>query len=374
MSQRGEIVGVQYLRGLAACAVVVDHAAGTLGQAKYFDTTLLGGVLTSGRIGADLFFLISGFIIAAVSLEGPGLTPTIDRTRFFARRFARVVPVMWIAILSYALLRGFGRGMHDLDDYARALFLVPYGEVKPQTIWTLRQELIFYIVFALAMLGPKPMRWLMLLWILAPAVMWWPRRHLPPGSIPFEFLRIFFHPTAYEFGAGFLIAVLWFRRTRETVIRLPIEPMLAVTLAFGFPLAVTAASQFYLGYRPSALTTALCCAPVLFLGVHVYCPPGLGQRIGRTLGDASYAIYLFHPHILSITILLWSRLIPGTPPLLVAGVTTVAAIAGGVVLHHIVERPVVRASRRLFDRRPLSVEASPANPVPPEPAPAPAGH
>lgn len=369
MSERREIIGVQYLRGLAAVAVVVDHAAGTLSQQKFLGYHLLGGALESGRIGADLFFLISGFIIAAVSLQGPDLAPAIDRRSFFLRRFARVMPVMWVAILAYALMRGVGVGLRDLDDYLRAFFLIPYGDVKPQTIWTLRQELIFYLVFALSMLGPKRWRWLMLAWLLAPLIAWLPRGLFEPRSVPFEFLRIVFHPVAFEFGAGMLLAILWFKRTDRLVIRLPFEPLVALVLAFCFPLAVTIWSEWVLGYRPSAFALALCCAPVLFLGIHVHCPPGLGQRIGRILGDASYSIYLFHVHVLSTVLAVWTKVAPGTPGMAMVAGSVLLAVAIGILLHHIVERPLVRAARRLFDRRPISVEASPARPVPPEPAP-----
>ena len=105
----------------------------------------------------------------------------------------------------------------------------------------------------------------MIAWVLAPAVMWLPRGLFEPRTIPFEFLRIAFHPVAFEFGAGMLLAILWFKRTDKLVIRLPFEPLVALVLAFCFPLAVTIWSEWVLGYRPSAFTMALCCAPVLFV-------------------------------------------------------------------------------------------------------------
>lgn len=371
---RGEIVGIQYLRGLAAAAVVFDHASGTLSQGKYLGYSVLGGLLESGQVGVILFFLISGFIIAAVSLKGPGLTPAIDRKTYFSRRFARVVPVMWVAILAYMLLQGIGRGWGDVGAYLRAFFLVPYGAVKPQTIWTLRQELIFYIVFALSMLGPRPLRWLMVAWVVSPLVMWLPRGLFAPGSVPFELLRILFHPVAFAFGAGMLFAVLWFRRTHALVLKSPVEPFLLLTLTFCLPLGVTFASVLWLGYPPSVFVLALCCAPVLFLGIHVQCRPGLGERIGRMLGNASYSIYLFHVHALSIGIALWVKLAPSTPGVVIALGAALLAIAAGVVLHHLVEKPVVRVARRLLDPRPAPAETVPAASVSAGPAPAQPGH
>lgn len=75
MQQKREIEGIQYLRGIAACAVVIDHAAGMTALPKYFGDAVWGGFLQRGYIGVDLFFMISGFIICIVSLERTMLSP-----------------------------------------------------------------------------------------------------------------------------------------------------------------------------------------------------------------------------------------------------------------------------------------------------------
>ncbi len=56
-------------------AVVVFHADSTAAQDKYFGARLPGGLIGSGHLGIDLFFVISGFVITLVSLDGPGLAP-----------------------------------------------------------------------------------------------------------------------------------------------------------------------------------------------------------------------------------------------------------------------------------------------------------
>src|SRR4051812_24121667 len=94
----GDVVGVQYLRGIAALAVVIDHAAGMTASQKYFGRDVLEGALSYGAIGVDIFFMISGFIITIISLGKENLEPTVSMRDFFVRRFIRIVPLMWTAI------------------------------------------------------------------------------------------------------------------------------------------------------------------------------------------------------------------------------------------------------------------------------------
>jgi exopolysaccharide production protein ExoZ len=349
MSGRGEITGVQYLRGLAALVVVVDHAAGTIGQAKYFGSFALGPVLESGRIGADLFFLISGFIITIVSLKGPDLAPAVSVRGFFERRFTRILPLMWVAILSYAAIRLAGPGLGDPGAYLRALFLLPWGDVRPQVIWTLRQELLFYLFFALAMLGPRKLRFIMLLWVLAPLARGFFGPEIEQG--PFrQFLFILCHGSAYEFGAGMLIGIVWLKWSRDVAIRLPFEPLAALALAFCLPLGICAVLQ--VGYETwaSSELMALACLPVMLLGVHVVCPDGLGKRIGSLFGNASYSIYLFHPLFLSVIATVAARLVPGMPAGLVVAGAVLVSVAGGILVHIWVERPLIAWARGWFGR------------------------
>ncbi|MES2444220.1 MAG: acyltransferase [Pseudomonadota bacterium] len=357
MSDRGEVTGVQYLRGLAALAVVVNHASGTMGEAKYFGGEIWGGALVGGRIGADLFFLISGFIITIVSLKGPDLVPAVDWRSFFGRRFTRVIPLMWLAILSYAALRFAGRGLVDVADYLHAFFLLPTGAVKPQVIWTLRQELVFYLVFALSMLGPRKLRFLMILWVLSPFLTFFLGPWLPRGPLR-DCIFIICHFAAFEFGAGMLLAIIWLKRSRALVIRLPFEPLIALVAAFALPLGISALLETQFNMRGGYLLFALSCVPAMFLGIHVVCPPGIGQRIGRLLGNASYSVYLFHPHILSAVIGVWARLAPATPGWMVVLGSVSVAVAGGIAVHFWVERPLVEHARGWFKRRPPPADAA----------------
>lgn len=331
---RGEIVGIQYLRGVAALMVVCDHAAVTLSNPKYFGAHLWNSLLVRGASGVDLFFLVSGFIITWVSLDAQAL-PRMTRLSFFGRRFVRIVPLMWLGVISFAVLRLLGRGELDIWATVRALALWPVGELEPLNIWTLRFEAIFYGVFALSMMGPKVLRPLLWIWAAAPVVL------ALAGGTSNEWLRNIAYPVNVEFGAGVLVGLAtihWKRRP----FRLPIHPLI-VAGACGVALMVLAAVfdlRFHLVDR--TLLAAVFCAPILLFGVHVVCPAGPLDWLGRLIGDASYALYLFHPHILLVLATVWSKAAPHTPIWILVPGEILIAVACGVAIHLWLERPLLR--------------------------------
>ena len=87
-----KLQSVQVLRGVAALLVVLYHtrAHETRGIAHNGGGELawLGGIVTNGFAGVDLFFVISGFIMVAVTYElKPGIQTALN---FVFRRLTRV--------------------------------------------------------------------------------------------------------------------------------------------------------------------------------------------------------------------------------------------------------------------------------------------
>jgi len=334
--KRGEIVGIQYLRGLAALAVVVDHAAATAASSKYFGQQVLDGFLYRGASGVDLFFLISGFIITVVSLDRDW-RPAVGMGDFFGRRFVRIVPMMWLAVLSYAALRYLGRGVFEPGSFLRAMVAWPVGTLEPLNIWTLRHEFIFYSVFAVSMLGPRWLRPLLVLWCVAPLLLLF-------VAAPPPLLAAVGHAVNVEFGAGVLLGLLWLKRP-EVSFKSPVEPYWLMALAMvglmGF--AALIGHEFHLVSK--TLLTAAFCAPILLFAVYVRCPRGWVSKAGLLLGNASYVLYLFHPHILSASGGIWAALAPGTPVAVVILGLVAASVLACLVIHLAVERPLLARFR-----------------------------
>lgn len=330
-----DIVGVQYLRGLAALAVVVDHSAAATASAKYFGEPVLNGLLYRGASGVDLFFLISGFIITVVSLDSDW-RPKVKIADFFGRRFKRILPLMWVAIISWAVLRYVGRGVFPLQPYLLSMVVSPVGNLEPVGIWTLRHEFIFYTVFALTMLGPRWARPLLAVWCLSPFLMM--------GWEGPELLEKIAYAVNVEFGAGVLAGLAWLKRGGQ--FKISIEPFWLMVLGLIGLMFFGQLVNLTFHELPKTLMAAAFCAPILVFGVYVTCPPGVVSSIGLALGNASYAIYLFHPHAISSVTGILAKATPQAPPGLVIVLVVVIATLAGYLAHLLIEKPILAFLQR----------------------------
>lgn len=341
-----EIVGIQYLRAVAAVAVVLSHASGFAAQEKYFGVDFIDVFLHGGRRGVDLFFLVSGFIIAVASLRPASLEPSIGGAEFALRRFARVVPLMWLAIVVHCLVRFAATGNFALLPTLSAITLAPFGVVEPLQIWTLRHEVLFYLAFGLSFLVGQRRLSLLVVWLLAPLLLLiFPEAWSSHANAP-DFFGVVLNPVNVEFGFGFLAAVFWLKITRDRSFVSPIHPVVVVSLAM---LALMGLDGWLGRDFPDLLGRILfgaLCLPILLFASHVDCPEGSLDRLGRLIGRTSYSLYLFNPVILLTVIAVWSAALPQTPVALVVLVTTIATTAVCTVIGLRIEEPLVRVSRR----------------------------
>jgi exopolysaccharide production protein ExoZ len=329
------IVGIQYLRGLAALAVVVAHSSAAVSKDNYFGETGLGRLLDRGVSGVDLFFLISGFIITIVSLDRDW-RPKVGIADFFVKRFIRIVPLMWIGIISWAVLRYVGRGVFPLEPYLLAMVASPVGDLQPVHIWTLRHEFIFYAVFALTMLGPRWAKPLLAAWCLSPFLMM--------GWEGPDLLEKIAYAVNVEFGAGVLIGLAWLKGGNQFEIKVePFWLMVLWLIALMF-LGQLVNLTFY--ELPKTLMAAAFCAPIVLFGAHVTCPPGIVSSVGVALGNASYAIYLFHPHAISSVTSVWAKVAPDSSPGLEIVVVVMISTLVGYLAHLGIEKPLLAFLQR----------------------------
>lgn len=348
-----EKVGLQFLRGICALGVVIDHAAGMTASQKYFGKNFLNGYLTNGAFGVDIFFVISGYIITISSLAEQEITPLMSRADFFRKRFVRIVPLMWVSILSYALLRRMGTDTHvEIQSYINAFFLIPHGDVDPNQIWTLRNEAIFYLLFSLSFLGQRGSRLFLYLWFFSPIVHFvyvtWAQSPIVKDSTS----AILFDPVNIEFAMGFAFGVWSLKHPGLPNFRLPIHPLLVLLLlsitVFGIGgLFVVQIDRLFVKLIVGAFATS-----VVIFAAYVYCPPGRWTWLGEILGAASYSIYLFHSHFESALLAILTK----TAHWLPAGVVIFVVSCGATILslgvYLFVEKPLLKSMRRLIQRRP----------------------
>ncbi len=311
-----------------------------------------------GAVGVPMFFVISGFIIAAVSLDR-NLHPDITVQEFYRRRFIRIIPFMWLCTIGYTILRLAGTGAFEWGPFLRAMSLWPIGDVRPNVVWTLRHEFLFYILFACAMLAGVRRQALLVLWFASPFLLWALQRTAPEMLAPLPpdiqaLLSFLCNVVNVPFGAGFVFGIMYARG----------DHLCKPRFGGGFPLilAATAAGFGLLAWwGPSwndfwvSVTVSVASALLVWFGIGLRPDAGRMSRFGHHLGDASYSIYLVHTPILLILLSLTTKLHVANHIWVIYAAMVACAVTGGWVVHCIIERPLIRLVNKIIRKRPERV-------------------
>lgn len=203
LAYRAEIDG---LRALAVAGVVLAHA---------------GVGVPGGYVGVDVFFVISGYLITAIALDGP-----FDPVRFYVRRAKRILPALAVVCAATAALAPAVLPPRELEAFGRALaatgafmsnilfmreagYFAPAAELNPLIhTWSLAVEEQFYLLFPLL---PLAVGWLgRRAAVLALAALIAASLALCVWALPrFPSQAFYLLPTrAWELGAGMLLALL----------------------------------------------------------------------------------------------------------------------------------------------------------------------
>ena len=329
-STKRQLVSIQYLRALAALAVVFHHARGA--KPWLYDPLSTFG---AGQAGVDIFFVISGYIMfSAARAETVG--------EFIRRRFVRIVPLYWCAtILQYGgLLHTPPTSQQDLIGHLwRSLLFLPHwnpirpGDISPVLVagWTLNYEMFFYILFGIGLFIKRPMLTASFaLPVLVIAGLVW-RIKDPVWST-------YTSPLLLEFLAGMLIS-----RFQDLLVHPAARWLL--------PIAGTALVLGGFTEGPRILWFGVPAAAAVMGALSL-------ERSGRLpqlpwlarLGDASYSIYLFQILGLGLAVRLVPKLPISGPPQLAAMIFIAigASAVLGFLIHRFLERPL---TRRLARRR-----------------------
>lgn len=208
------IQNIQALRFLAALAVLLYHVSSIYnhynGQAFAYFTKALDPF---GRVGVDIFFVISGVVIWLSTNKAHGRE---DAAPFVLHRYARIFITYW-PMLIFAVLVDIIFRNYQVDKYGiiRSITLLPdefgfTGKLILPVSWTLTYELIFYTTFAVLMLLSRYVA-------LGVMTLWgaFCLTTMTPGGT-------FFSPHIAEFAAGCLIgaAMPFIQRARLPAILL----------------------------------------------------------------------------------------------------------------------------------------------------------
>jgi len=340
----GKLLGIQAARGIAALLVVAYHAERALSLPQYVGRMPLDGITGFGHAGVDFFFVLSGFIILTV--HGVDLGQPGRFRRYAARRVCRIYPPYWIVTALVLMLTFAGHGWDGLPGWQHlgaSLLLVPHGDPPVLGVgWTLEFEIVFYLLFGLAILSRRAAVVAVGGWVALSAAALLAGSGSPLGRASMDSYHVLF-----LIG----LAAAWVVQ-RGTPARSGLIAVLGVA-AF-----LTAGVTEDMGWLSrDGLLPRL--AYGLASGAVVVGTVGLERqgrlRVGRVLevlGAASYSIYLVHlvPLTLTARVLAMAGVVGGMPGWLVMAVCCLVAVAAAVVFYLVVERPVTRAAQRIATR------------------------
>lgn len=157
--------GLDLLRFCAAVLVCLNHFAtyarhglDITPDASQRAFPMLSGFEGIGAVGVQVFFVISGFVIAFSASEKIGANGAL---KFAKSRFWRIVPTLWLStLISFCALWISGIAMGDLFlRLVKSMFLFPIGPHIDGVVWTLMVEAVFYLLVGLSVwfLGRAPL-------------------------------------------------------------------------------------------------------------------------------------------------------------------------------------------------------------------------
>lgn len=351
-SYRADIDG---LRAIAVLLVVAFHFG-------------VPGV-TGGYIGVDLFFVISGFLIATIFDREPEMS-LARLASFYGRRIQRLAPaflfvaVATIAVASVLLLPDDYQAL--LNSIRESLTLRSHLYFERETTgyfaanaadmpwlhtWSLSVEWQFYLVYPstallLRLLPSRTTRSVALCVLVAGGVA------LSIGMVAVEPTHAYFSPAArfFEFLTGALAASI---STPDAVARRS-DVLVCLCLAgiVALAMTLTAATPF-----PGVAALAVC---VVGFGLLVCGRDGsiLSNRRLAAFGMRSYSIYLWHWPVIALLNYVQHR--PSAPE---AALWFVAICAASEVTYRWIERPGIdlrwrpRSALMIFGVLPFAVTA-----------------
>lgn len=233
-----KISSLQCARGIAAISVLLFHSASI--HTKYIQHDFSNAALFAfGQTGVDLFFVISGFVMAVAFRNKP--QGAVHAINFLKDRFFRIYPTYWVYLILVFIVFSFNPSMVNSSQaeepnlFASA-FLLPQNDLPLLMVaWTLTHEVWFYMVFAAILMLPTAHRvggtfaWLTV--ILLNSALTAPSQNI--------YFRLIEHELSIEFIFGALTGFTYLKICQRPATSALAIPMLLITGLSGLLYAST---------------------------------------------------------------------------------------------------------------------------------------
>ena len=338
------LLGLQILRAVAALLVVVDHSILNLIEKAGLSPELTPWASALGNIGVQIFFAISGFIMAYTTRNLFGAGQSLN---FLLRRVFRIVPIYWLVTSIYVIRLWLGGDHFSVEEFVTSYLFIPFldeeGKFRPLygVGWTLNYEMLFYLVFAVCLALPRRIGIFLIFLTLSSLVAAGFVVKFDP--VIFPVLAFYTNPIVLCFLGGVVAYFL-----SPYFYQLNFASAVSVLLAVGF-VSIYSFAKGLIWLEPAVTLLASSVAILVFSRMLFHKWEGRLLVLGTALGDASFSIYLTHSFLLGPASSFWGWLdLPNDTTFVFVGAMLVGSSALGWITYRAVEQPIMKALRPLL--------------------------
>ncbi|MDK7596307.1 acyltransferase [Serratia ureilytica] len=322
------IIPIQWLRAVAVTLVVCWHV---MVKAHVLNITT-SDYFYIGNSGVDLFFVISGFIMAYTAQRNA------NGVEFILRRIIRILPLYWLISIFALLVYLYNPSMVNSNSPHTTLInsftLIPIENyaMLVDVGWTLRYEFIFYLILSLSFMSGKTMGLVIcsIIMIILPTI------GLIVNSNEFYFTFIT-NPLLIEFSLG----IIAFYASSNSIIQ---KNHNAIIIS-GLTLLVLI--ELYAPFINRCFKYGVPMMLVLIGARNIKIHENIFSKILCIVGNASYSIYLTHMFTIGLSILILKSTIYGSKyDIIFIPASIIASIVAGVACFYIIETPLLKISKK----------------------------
>jgi peptidoglycan/LPS O-acetylase OafA/YrhL len=360
-----KLLGLDHLRAFAITYVFLFHAH-IFGHPGWVEP-----VGAFGWTGVDLFFVLSGFLIAGQLFSKMAHNKPISYREFFLKRFFRIIPAYLTIVILYTLFPALREGTLIAPLWRYLTFTVNIwlnrDTVNTFThVWSLCVEEQFYLILpAMIMLcnyfktGKKAVYIIILLFAAGFAVRIWswntlvqPFLNTPKGGNIWA--MYIYYPTYTRLDGlltGVSIAGIF---TFYPDIKNKLDNYGNTLLASGISLLIAAA---FLTANSNTFAASVYGFPLVSLGygavvAGAVCPSCIlykfRSKITSSLATLSYSIYLIHKLMITAAQHIFGNLRIDKNSNLMFMIGILSSLAGALLLRYLIEKPFLKIRDRIL--------------------------
>ncbi len=336
--------------------------------------------LSTGYLGVDIFFVLSGFLIADYLMKEIHQQKKIPLGNFYLRRFLRLAPLYYIVLTVLFFLNLFPGRENIWANFLYVNNFLPDNEMFYPPSWSLAIEEQFYLILPLFIIFFHQSRKALPVLFLLFAGSFIIRSLLYPWNGEYEYATIMYNNPVTRFG-GFIpgITIAWLRNYRESILitiftrhrtTCSVLSLLSVTAIIYFHSVPFSLLSHQYAWR-AIMIHNLYSLPVAWLLVFslytnnisgLGISPFLSLRLWRPLAQTSYCLYLISAGVIYICFwevktnsAFFDRILPGIilQTVVVGGIALLISFLIACLTFLFIEKPILnlRDSNRMTNKR-----------------------